>query len=181
MKFQQINHEVFYTTDEITIVSKNDITFLKTKAFESPKKRARLCTHLDSSDRLHEMLIALGKDTYIQPHKHFHKSESFHIIEGRLAIIIFDDYGNITEIVTMGDYLSGDTFYYRLVGDYFHTVVVFSEYAVFHEATNGPFNSEDTIYAVWAPRENQNEAKMVYMDSIAEFLWKHKCKNRITL
>lgn len=36
------------------------------------------------------MLIVMAKGSYIRPHKHKNKSESFHIIEGLLDVIVFD-------------------------------------------------------------------------------------------
>ncbi len=170
LNIRKFNDEVFYTTDRLTTVDIHDIEFLKAKGSETTRKRARLCTHPDSGDRLHEMLIYLGKGSYIRPHKHTNKSESFHIIEGNLAVTLFDDYGSIVDTVFMGEYSSGRQFYYRLVKDYFHSVVVLSGFVIFHETTNGPFNSEDTVYASWAPEENDEGAKEKYMDSILMFL-----------
>lgn len=172
MNFKQINEEVLYTIDDIISINKSNIDILKAKALKNERKRIRLCAHRDVQDALHEMLIVQTKDVYIRPHKHINKSESFHIIEGELIVVIFDDIGRILQVVQMGEYLSGLVTYYRLSDDYFHTVVPVSDIVVFHEITNGPFNPEDTIYPLWSPKDNDNEAIKICMDSIDRFLLK---------
>ena len=81
------------------------------------------------------------------------KSESFHIIEGELEILLFDDDGTIHEVIPMGTYQSGRVFFYRLAEPCFHSVLVNTSYVLFHETTNGPFNAADTEFAQWAPME----------------------------
>ena len=75
-----------------------------------PRSRIRLCAHPDVNDTLHEMLIVHEKGTYVRPHKHLNKTESVHIIEGSVDVVIFDDDGNITDVIQMGDYKSGRNF-----------------------------------------------------------------------
>jgi len=156
MKYKVINDEVFYTTEPITKIDKSDIDKLKILSRSNPRKRIRICTHPDIGDNIHEMIIIHANGAYITPHKHIGKSESFHIIEGLLLVVIFDDQGNITEQIRMGDRESGLDFYYRLPEDHFHTVVPQSELVVFHEVTHGPFTPEDTVFATWAPSEEDD-------------------------
>lgn len=166
----EINEEVFFTRDAITKVSTRDIEFLKAKASVNRRKRVRLCAHRSIKDPVHEMLIIHTKDTYVRPHKHLKKSESFHIIEGKLKIVIFDESGGILEVINMGDYPSGDTFFYRLSESYFHTVILISDFVVFHETINGPFNREDNVFARWSPEENDHSAVKEYMDRLYDDL-----------
>ena len=90
------------------------IVMLKEKGLMNKRQRSRLCAHNEVGDTLHEMLIIHTKDTYVRPHKHLNKSESFHIVEGSLNVILFDEEGQITDVIQMGNYLSGNFFYYRL-------------------------------------------------------------------
>ena len=55
----------------------------------------RLCAHPAVDDRLHEMVIAMARETYVRPHKHVNKSESVHVIEGLADAVLFDDAGNV--------------------------------------------------------------------------------------
>jgi cupin fold WbuC family metalloprotein len=154
MKYKQINQEVLASDTNIAHVNGSDIAYLKRLALKNDRKRVRLCTHRSVDNPLHEMLIVHTKDTYVRPHKHIGKSESFHIIEGLVDVIIFDDSGNITDVINMGDYQSGRAFYQRIAGPYFHTLIIKSHVLVFHEITNGPFNREDTVFPPWAPEDD---------------------------
>ena len=147
------NCEVVIPDNQIIKVDYQNIETLKNRVNSNTRKRIRLCAHKNIDDVLHEMLIVLTEDTYIRPHRHLGKSESFHIIEGLADIIIFDEDGNIIEIVTMGNYTSGRKFYYRLSDPYYHTLLILSDTLVFHETTNGPFKKSDTKFAAWAPDE----------------------------
>ena len=151
MNYKEINKEVLYTTDAITTVNSRDMDMLKGMAAGNPRKRIRLCCHEDVENTLHEMLIVHARGAYVQPHKHTTKSESFNIIKGKLKVVIFNDDGSILKVVAMGEYNSGEAFYYRLTKDYFHTVIPMSPWVLFHETTNGPFNRKDTVFAPWAP------------------------------
>lgn len=166
MNIKEINQEVFYAQEDIIKLSNKDIEFLKIKAAGNKRGRARLCTHLSVESSLHEMVIALDKKTYVRPHKHLGKSESFHIIEGNLKVVIFDDKGNVKEVINMDDYRSQDAFYYKLSKACFHTVIPLSNFVIFHETTNGPFKGGDTIYAEWAPLEDEGQAREAYLNKL---------------
>ena len=149
--------EVLHATGGVVRVSARDVADVVTRAAHSPRKRARLCAHPSPDDALHEMLICLARETYVRPHRHAGKSESFHIIEGELDVVLFDDAGAITDVIQMGPYHSGKVFFYRLMVPAFHTVIVNTPHAIFHETTNGPFDLTDTEFAPWAPREGETE------------------------
>jgi len=168
MNFKEINKEVLYTTDRIVTINSEDIERLKEMAAGNLRKRVRLCCHSDSESTLHEMLIVHTRNAYIPPHKHIAKSESFHIIDGKLNVVVFNNEGSILEVINMSDYKSGGKFFYRLPENYFHTVIPLSDSVVFHEITNGPFIREDTIFPPWAPDEEDLEKVKVYLNKLEE-------------
>ncbi|MDO8871614.1 MAG: WbuC family cupin fold metalloprotein [Methanoregula sp.] len=153
MKYLKFNEEVLFAIDPVVKISSEDINQLKQVANEVPRKRSRLCAHKDISSSLHEMVIIHKSDTYIRPHKHVGKSESFHLIDGEVVLVLFEDYGDLREVVQMGDYRSGKIFYYRIDEPIFHSILIKSDFVVFHESTEGPFIRKDTIYADWSPEE----------------------------
>ena len=118
-------------------------------------------------DIVHEMLIVHTRDTYVRPHKHIGKSESFHIIEGTANVIIFTDTGAIRDIVELGDSISGRNFYFRINQPYYHTLQIVSEFIIFHETTSGPFNRSDTVFPTWAPQGDDAGAVESFMHKIS--------------
>lgn len=168
MRFREHTAEVLYAEDPIVQVDREDIEFLVGRAAKNPRKRIRLCAHKGTSDKLHEMLIVHARDCYVRPHKHTTKSESFHIIDGVVDIVLFDETAKIIEVVPMGDYSTGRKFFYRLADPYYHTLVIHSDYVVFHEVTNGPFDRADTIFAPWAPLETDAAAVRSFTEELAK-------------
>src|SRR5262249_24352537 len=129
----------------------------------TPRRRARLCAHRNTDDALHEMIIVLDRATYVRPHRHCAKSESFHVVEGLLNVVLFDDSGGGLDVIRMGDYASGRQFYYRLTEPVYHTVLIESDLAVIRETTNGPFVRQQTEFAAWAPAEEERDAAELYL------------------
>ena len=125
------------------------------------------------------MLLVLLKDSYIHPHKHLNKIESYHVIEGNAALVLFHNNGKIMDIIELGEYDSGKTFYTRVSKQYYHTILVTTQYFVFHETTNGPMNKADTIFAEWAPNETDFEEIKLYCSSLNDEIakWKHTFNN----
>lgn len=154
---KRINDEVFVAKESIVVLGDEELAFIREKAFSSPRKRSRICAHRHPEDLLHEMFIALSKQTYIQPHRHRQKSESFHIIEGTVDVVLFEDDGAIHDVVRLGCFGSGRACFYRLDSLRYHTLLIRSELLVMHEVTNGPFDRELTEYAPFAPDEKDLE------------------------
>src|SRR5262249_39994375 len=144
---------VFYNTDDIAEVSPDWYEKLKLNALGAKRKRSRLCLHHSADDVLHEMIIVFHRDTVIRPHRHRAKTESYHIIFGELDIVLFDENGCPTRVISMGDLASGKTLVYRMNSPVWHSVIIRSEYAAIHEVTNGPFRAEESEFAPWSPAE----------------------------
>lgn len=153
MKYRKFNDEVFYTDEAVPKMDKSGLEFLKQEALKNPRKRIRLCTHRGTNDRVHEMFIVHMRDTYIRPHKHLGKSESFFVIDGEVDVVLFNEEGLATEKIHMSSPGSGEIFYYRIDEPVFHTLLIRSKMLCFKEVTAGPFRREDTVFAVWAPEE----------------------------
>jgi cupin fold WbuC family metalloprotein len=153
MSLVKFNPEVFYSDNSIVKVASHEIGYLKDQAMAQPRLRSRLCTHPDVENTLHEMLIVHTKETYVRPHMHINRSESFHVIEGEMDVILFDDLGQIQQVIGMAPYPSNKVFYYRLNQELFHSLIIRSDIAVFHEVTNGPFDPISTVFPDWAPEQ----------------------------
>jgi cupin fold WbuC family metalloprotein len=170
MNTREITPEALVVADSIVQIRHEVIDLLKARLVHSPRHRMRILTHRDVSDQVQEMLIAFRRGTYIPPHKHIDKSESFHIIEGALDVVIFADDGSIFDVIPMGDYQSGRVFFYRMADPAYHTLVVRSAEVVFHETSGGPFSREANIYADWAPDERDSPAAEQYLVALESAL-----------
>jgi len=176
VKTKEFNKEVLYSVDTIVKVKDADIKRLKDQSGSNERKRIRLCAHRDVIDPVHEMLIIHTRDTYVRPHKHLNKTESYHIIEGTADIVIYDEMGVITDIINMGVYGTGMIFFYRINDPLYHTLRITSDYFVFHETTNGPFDKADTIWAPWAPQDNDHGLVDKFMKDLT---WKISSTNKL--
>lgn len=129
--------ETIITLDEKSLVK------LKSAAAEAELKRARYCLHHSPEDNVQEMVIAFCRDSNVPVHRHHRKSESFHIIEGELEVLFYDEKGNQIKKIRMGPIHSGLPFLYRLASDEWHTVKPLSDFVIIHETTAGPFDPEE--------------------------------------
>jgi cupin fold WbuC family metalloprotein len=161
------NPEVYYSDDAIVTADDAIIAELKRIAAQNPRLRSRLCTHPDPSSPLHEMLIVHHRQAYVRPHKHLGKPESFHLIEGTARVVIFDDAGQISDVLDMAPYGQGKACYYRMPDEVFHTILITSDWLVFHETTAGPFDPSRTAFPDWAPDGSDAAAAGRYVARLA--------------
>jgi cupin fold WbuC family metalloprotein len=172
-KIRKISEEVEFNAEERFFLDRTSIEKLKKNALQSKTKKYRTCIHFSESDKVHEMVIVHAHNTYVRPHKHLTRLESLQVIEGRAAVIIFNDEGEVSKIASLGDIQSGLPFFYCFRNPVFHALVVESEFLVFKETTSGPFSKADTIYPIWAPigpslneRGPDGEAVKLYMEQM---------------
>ena len=133
--------EAIYLDSDISVVSSTIIETLKERAKSSPRNRFRLCLHKNNEDLVQDMIIAFYKNSEIPIHRHSEgKSETFHVIEGQLSVLIYDDVGNLLDKIKLGDKLTKYPSVYRLSSPFWHTIIIETEIVVLHEITTGPFN-----------------------------------------
>ncbi|MBI2565671.1 MAG: cupin fold metalloprotein, WbuC family [Candidatus Schekmanbacteria bacterium] len=153
---------IFLGHADLVSVRQDHISPLLELARRSPLRRARYCFHADHASRVHEMLIAFCGDSFVSPHRHEDKVESFHLVQGELAVVFFADDGTPTGRLDMGPAASGKPFYYRLNRMLWHTVVPLAEIVVLHETTSGPFSPGGTEYAPWGPAESDETGCRIF-------------------
>ena len=159
---------IIYNSNEVLELSKNDLSVLRELAENSALRRSRICMHLSENDPVQEMVIGLCRDSYIRPHRHIGKSESYHIIEGELTVILFNESGQVTKRIEMSATDAHLNLIYRLSKEAWHMVIPQTEYVVFHEITNGPFKQSDTEYASWAPHESESDEIVLFLEDLSE-------------
>ena len=149
--------EVVFAQSDVVAVGRDWLDRLKRDALAAPRRRARLCLHADHDDAVQEMVIAFCRGSWVRPHRHVGRCESLHVIEGELAVLLFDDAGGVERRIdlcgggTSNGAQSSRPFMYRLSTPAWHTVVPCSDFVVVHEVTQGPFIAGDDGFAPWSP------------------------------
>ena len=159
--------EVYYARDPLSVVGSQEIGYLKQQAALNSRQRSRLCLHESPQAQLHEMIIVHHRDSYVRPHRHFGKTESLAVIEGKATLVTFTDAGDITAFVELGAAAQGSSFCYRMPEKVWHSLLVRTEWLVFSETTSGPFNRDATEFAPWAPDGRDAVVAANYMRALS--------------
>jgi cupin fold WbuC family metalloprotein len=167
IKVKSQSPEVFVTDQPIVAITNEELAFLADKVQYSARNRTRLCAHQDPEESLHEMFVVYTGDTYMRPNRHPGKDESLHILKGSADFVFFDDEGNVTQVVELGDKASGKAFYCRVPANVWHTMIMKSDRLVIHECIRGPFRKDGTtVFAPWGPREEETQAAAEFLERL---------------
>ena len=137
-------------SEPYTLITARQLTALIEQAREAPLRRARICLHTSPDELLHEMVIALCRGSYVAPHRHPGKTESFHLLAGEIDVWLFAENGQPAARHTLSAENPVLPRVMRVRQPLWHTIQVRSEWAVVYETTNGPFCKEATEVAPWA-------------------------------
>lgn len=127
------------------------------KAKLSDRKRMNLNYHHKADALMQRMLNAVNIGTYIQPHKHENpdKVEVFLVLRGRIAVVEFDDFGNITDYIILDSNIGN--YGAEIAPRTWHTIISLEDDSVAYEIKNGPYNqAQDKDFASWAPKEGDS-------------------------
>jgi cupin fold WbuC family metalloprotein len=162
----QAGEGIYYSPHPLPFVDRGVIEFLKHSARTISRRRARFCAHPNPGAEQHDMLIVSHCDTYVAPHRHMTKSESFVVLEGFAEVILFDEQGGVENVIKMGPASSGLPFFYRMPPRQFHSLLIESELLVFLESTKGPFTLDDREHADWAPHADDSSSGHAFLRSV---------------
>ena len=127
--------------DKVGYINKEIIDQLIFSLNSKNLKLGRICLHASHNDLIQAMVIALHQDYLVN--YHFHNGpEILKIIDGKLLIKELQDDGT-----TNNHYLSKDELLLlRLEEGIKHSVKSLSEWSIFLEIGNGPFDQNKTNY-----------------------------------
>lgn len=129
-------------------------------------KNVRLCLHSAPGDDQHDMIVLNRKGTLHPPHRHAGKAETFHLVEGRLAVFSFHASGEPAEV---GVLVPGEV--YRFNPDHYHTAMPLDDFVIYHESRTGPFlGDDDFIFPEWGPRPGDRAAMSRFSDRCTALL-----------
>lgn len=128
-------------------------------AQKSPRRRINHNFHTGPNDNPHRFLNAMLRGTYVRPHRHRDppKSESFLVLDGSVAIFLFDDAGHVLARHDLG--VPGGPRGIDLAPGIWHSLVVLGEHAILFEVKPGPWDpATDKEMAPWSPEEGSPDA-----------------------
>ena len=128
------------------------------EARNSPRLRMNYNFHPELSDPVQRLLNALEPWTYIRPHKHTTKEESFVLLRGIILAVSFNDDGTIRDhaVLSQETGILGIEFEENT----FHMLTSLETGSAVYEIKEGPFipHTEGSS-ASWSPKEGTPEAK----------------------
>jgi cupin fold WbuC family metalloprotein len=139
------------------------------QAKQLPRKRKNHNFHEQMEDTLHRMLNALEMNTYVRPHKHEKpdKREAFIVLRGRLAVVLFDENGQITDHEILDS--SEGRFGVEIAPATWHTLICLRPDTVIYEVKDGPWEiGTDKNFAPWSPEEGSPTADQYVQKLIGE-------------
>lgn len=148
-------------------VTRFDIDNLIRRAQNNTRKRQIFRLH-EHHEPVQRMVNALVPGTYIPPHKHENpdKVELFNILKGRIAVLQFNETGEI-EVVVILD-ANGINRIVDIAPRTYHSLIPLEASAVM-EIIQGPYDEKThKQFASWAPKEDNPKATdyLMYLTSI---------------
>jgi len=121
-------------------------------AASAPRLRAHRNLHPELSDPVQRLAIAMEPGTYVRPHRHPHTFELLFALSGRFLVLNFDDEGNVTHRVVLGE----ECKVVEMAAGTWHSVLSLDHGGVIFEVKHGSYQpvAEDD-FARWSPAEGE--------------------------
>lgn len=139
----------------VKLLDENLFRSLTEKAKNSPRKRTHHNLHESLDEPFHRLCIAAEPGTYMRPHRHEDKWELMTILKGAMALLIFDDSGNVLERIELNS--SGTIKACELPAGAWHSFTVMEEGTIMLEVKRGPYHPPaPSEIAGWASAEGED-------------------------
>jgi cupin fold WbuC family metalloprotein len=138
-KYKKYSKATFLSFEKnVKIINFKDLSKLKKKTiFDCENKR--FCLHNQKKDRQQEMIICQKKNNFFPPKKNTISDQSFLILEGKLLIVTFDKFGNITSKILLS---KNSNLFARVKKNTYHCDIPMSNIAIHLETKNCIFNNK---------------------------------------
>ena len=174
----EVGADVYTMPGDTVYLGPDILKQLKIQAKLSPRSKARILLHSDSSDVIQQMLIVHLSDPpkrfkYNQPHLNINNPKTYHILEGSMRLAIFNDSGELVQTTIIEASKESSNFMVRMNAAVFHTVIPLTESVVYLEIVKGPYKGR--IDAEWAATDEFGaEGQTFVMDLL------RKCETRVS-
>lgn len=149
----------------------SDLAATEKEALTGVRGRAMFVIHTDMNDPLHRMVNIMTPRTYVQPHKHENpdKREVFVCLKGKVAVVEFDNAGNITSHAILQ--ANGPVFAVEIPPRTWHTFICLANPTHLFEVKDGPWNkATDKNFAPFAPGEDTIKEAQAYNEALRKKL-----------
>jgi cupin fold WbuC family metalloprotein len=128
------------------------------RAKASPRLRMNHNFHPELDDPVQRLLNALEPWTYIRPHKHVTKEESFVLLRGTVLAVVFNDDGTVRDHCVLN--AATGNLGVEFEENSFHMLTALESGSVVYEIKEGPFVPHtEASSAPWAPREGTPDGR----------------------
>ena len=136
------------------LITEELLDTVTSRAKENSRLRMNYNFHASMDAPIHRLLNALEPGTYLPPHRHTDKEETYLVLRGSLLAFFYDDAGNVTDKVCLNTW---------------HSIIALESGTVIFEIKKGPYQplpSEDL--ASWAPQASDVEGIKAFMKRMLE-------------
>ena len=149
----------------------NDLTC---QARVSPRLRQHRNIHQSYQDGCQRLFNSIEPGSYIRPHRHSAdpKDELLIAVRGVMALVTFNDQGQIIKVLRFGTEMHGEDIALgaEVQSSTWHTVIALEPGCVLLEIKTGPFDpSQPKDLATWAPEEGSALARD-YLNRLVEMV-----------
>lgn len=147
-------------------LSRKEIEKYLIDAKNSPKQRVPKILHKPGAI-FNQIINFVLAGSYMQPHQHPNKDkvEEIWLLVGRMAVLFFDNKGDVTKSVILEP---GQNDYIRIPAFAWHTYVTLSNHSISYETMHGIYDPATwKEFAPWAPTEDTPES-ITYLDLLKQ-------------
>ena len=142
----------FYSIKPFTKVDSVIINFIKKFSKDNNFCDVRVCMHKNLNSIHHDMIMLHQKKNFYPPHFSNFTSDTYIVLEGKLAIFIFNKKGRVIKNCMINN---GELF--RAPKSKFHCIFPISNTVLFYEMRSGPYKKNDIFYPSWAPNRESDK------------------------
>jgi cupin fold WbuC family metalloprotein len=130
----------------------------------SLRKRSHLLLHDEVTDDIQSLLFALQPDTEISIHRHPNPTETICCLKGNMAVIIFDNQGEVTKVYSLNSMQP----ILKFSPAQWHSYVCLTDDTIGWEIKEGPYISSDFESPEWIGRYMEIDIKKVVKEWIKD-------------
>lgn len=149
------------------LITEELLDVVTSQAKENPRLRMNYNFHATMDAPIHRLLNALEPGTYLPPHRHRDKEETYLVLRGSLLAFFYDEAGNVTEKVLLNP-LEGK-YGLEIPPCTWHSIVALESGTVIFEIKKGPYSplSPEDL-ASWAPAASDEQGAKAFMKRMLE-------------